>query len=96
MKFNRDKLEELVRKKIDKVNEETGYRPHFETTEMVDLVAEVIEEKLHDVVRLLKRIDSLYDCTKTNSEIANDAYEMRCIAQWGLVYLERLLENKKD
>ena len=44
MKFDREKLEELVRKKIDKINEETGYTPRFEVTELVDIVAEVIEE----------------------------------------------------
>lgn len=44
--FDRDKLEELVRKKIAEVNEETGYRVYFEVPEMVEIVAESIEEML--------------------------------------------------
>ena len=46
MKFDRDKLEEEVLKKVKEVNEETGYRPYFELPEYVDIVASIIEEQL--------------------------------------------------
>jgi hypothetical protein len=46
MRFDRDKLEEEVLKKVKEVNEETGYRPYFELPEYVDIVASIIEEQL--------------------------------------------------
>ena len=50
MVFDRDKLEELTRKKIAEVNEETGYRVYFEVPEMVELVAQSIEEMLETLI----------------------------------------------
>lgn len=45
MKFDRDKLEEEVLKKVKEVNEESGYRPYFELPEYVHIVASIMEEK---------------------------------------------------
>jgi hypothetical protein len=43
--FDRDELEELTRKKIAEVNEETGYRVYFEVPEMVEIIASIVEDK---------------------------------------------------
>lgn len=46
MKFDRDKLEEEVLKKIKEVNDEAGHRQYLEVPEMVDIIATIIEEQL--------------------------------------------------
>ena len=48
MKFNRDKLGELVAKKVQEVNNEAGYRQYLEVPEMMEIVAQSIEEMLFD------------------------------------------------
>jgi hypothetical protein len=45
--FDRDKIDKCVAEKITEVNEESGYRPYFETCELVEIVASVIEEWVH-------------------------------------------------
>jgi len=48
MKFDRDELEKLVRKKVQEVNTEAGYRQYLEVPEMMEIVAQSIEEMLFD------------------------------------------------
>lgn len=48
MKFNRDKLGELVAKKVNGVNNEAGYRQYLEVPEMMEIVAQSIEEMLFE------------------------------------------------
>lgn len=48
MKFNRDKLGELVAKKVQEVNNEAGYRQYLEVPEMMEIVAQSIEEMLFE------------------------------------------------
>jgi hypothetical protein len=51
MKFNREHLEKLTLQKIKEVNDEAGYRKYLEVPEMVELVAQGIEEMLPAMVR---------------------------------------------
>lgn len=58
MKFDRDKLGELVWKKVQEVNDEAGYRQYFEVPEMVEIVAQSIEEMLwEDENKLLAKYE---------------------------------------
>ena len=57
--FDRDKLEELVLKKVKEVNNEAGYRKYLEVPEMVEIVAKSIEEMLcadeKNLIAILKK-----------------------------------------
>ena len=58
MKFDRDKLGELVRKKVQEVNDEAGYRQYLEVPEMMEIVAQSIEEMLcEDENKLLAKYE---------------------------------------
>lgn len=74
MKFNRAHLEELTLQKIKEVNAEAGYRSYLEVPEMVEIVAQGIEEMLfQDENKLLAQYEEAW---KAMFQIKNSQLEI--------------------
>ena len=74
MKFDRDKLEELVWKKVKEVNAEAGYRQYLEVPEMLEIVAQSIEEMMPDMIRAC--VDRAEQAEEELSELRDRHAEM--------------------